>query len=129
MVSLLLGIFVALHGLVHLWYVTLAQGLVEYRDDMGWTAESWLLSGALGEGTLRALATALYLLAAIALVGSGVGLAFGADWARQALAASAVFSTVVVLLFWDGGTHMLVQKGFLALVINAALLGGLALTD
>jgi hypothetical protein len=40
MLRILFGIFVVLHGLVHLWYVVLSQRLVEFQADMGWTGES-----------------------------------------------------------------------------------------
>jgi hypothetical protein len=49
MLRFLIGIFIVLHGLVHLWYVVLSQGLVEFEPEMGWTGESWLLSRLLGE--------------------------------------------------------------------------------
>jgi hypothetical protein len=35
---------------------------------------------------------------------------------------SAVFSAAVILLFWDGSTEMLIQKGILGLLINLAIL-------
>jgi hypothetical protein len=36
--------------------------------------------------------------------------------------ASAVFSSVVILLFWDGRLNMPVEMGLLGLLINAAIL-------
>jgi len=125
--NLLLGSFVALHGLVHLWYVTLALRLVEYRADMGWTGESWLFTGVLGDATTRALATAVYLLAVVAFLGAGIGLGLGSEWARLGVVISAVYSTVVIVMFWGGGLSMLVQKGLLALVINAVILAAVVL--
>jgi hypothetical protein len=35
MLGLAVGVFLALHGLVHLWYVVLSQGWVEMEDAMG----------------------------------------------------------------------------------------------
>lgn len=48
MLSFLIGAFVVLHGLVHVWYVTLSQGLVEFQPEMGWSGRSWALSDPLG---------------------------------------------------------------------------------
>jgi len=42
--NILIGIFILLHGLVHMWYVTLSQGWVEFQANMGWTGKSWLLT-------------------------------------------------------------------------------------
>lgn len=40
MLRLGIGVFLALHGLVHLWYVVLSQGWVEVEDQMGTTVPS-----------------------------------------------------------------------------------------
>ena len=124
MLNVLSAIFVMLHGLVHLWYVTLSQGLVEFEAEMGWTGKSWLLSGFVGDGTGRWLASALYGLATIAFVAGGIGLLTEAAWSRAVLIGAAVFSSAVVLLFWDGSTQMPVQKGLVGLVVNVAIVVG-----
>jgi hypothetical protein len=36
--------------------------------------------------------------------------------------ASAAFSAALILLFWDGGVQMIVEKGLVGLLINLALL-------
>ena len=51
MLRFLFGTFVVLHGLVHLWYFTLSQRLVEFKPEMGWTGKSWILSNLLGDST------------------------------------------------------------------------------
>ena len=35
MLRFLIGVFIVLHGLVHLWYVTLSQRLIEFQAEMG----------------------------------------------------------------------------------------------
>lgn len=122
MLKALIGVFIVLHGLVHLWYVTLSQRLVEFQPAMGWTGESWLVSGVLGNAATRSLASVLYVLAAIAFVASGVGVFMGADWWRPVLIGTAVFSSAALLLYWDGNTQMLVEKGMLGLLINILIL-------
>ena len=47
--AVLTGSILILHGLVHMWFVTLSQGLVEYRSDRGWTGKSWLQTNILGD--------------------------------------------------------------------------------
>ncbi len=122
MLKVLSGIFVVLHGLVHLWYVVLSFGLVEFQPDMGWTGESWLLTGPLGEPAARSLAGILYAVASVVFVAGGVGIFAGADWWRSLLMGSAIFSSVLVLLYWDGGMDMIVQKGLVGLLINIAVI-------
>jgi hypothetical protein len=69
----LFGIFVMLHGLVHLWYVTLSRGLVEFRPEMGSTGQSWLFIPLLGDAATRWLATIVYALATFSFAAGGIG--------------------------------------------------------
>jgi membrane-associated HD superfamily phosphohydrolase len=122
-----LAIFVVLHGLVHLWYLTLSQGLVEFEAEMGWTGSSWLLSGFLGDVALRWLATTLYAVATLGFVAGGLGLAAQQEWWEPFTIAAAAISAVTIVLFWDGSTQMLVQKGLIGLVIDVIILAILLL--
>jgi hypothetical protein len=122
MLRVLFGVFVVLHGLVHLWYVTLSQGLVEFQAEMGWTGRSWLFSPLLGGGATRSLATLLYGLAALGFVIGGIGVFAQQAWWRPLIVGSAAFSAAIILLFWDGGTQMIVEKGLLGFLINVAIL-------
>ena len=120
--NVLFGIFIVLHGLVHLWYAVLSLGLVEFQPEMGWTGESWLLTGLLGESAARSLAGVLYALATILFVAGGVGIFAGAEWWRLLLMAAAIFSSVLILLYWDGGMERIVEKGLLGLLINVGII-------
>jgi hypothetical protein len=122
MTRFLTGLFIILHGLVHLWYFTLSRGLVEFKPDTGWTGKSWLLTGVLGDSTTRTLAAALYLVATIALVVSGLAIFLRAAWWQPLLMGSAAISVATILLFWDGEMQFMVQKGLLGLLIGAAIL-------
>ena len=122
MIKVLTGIFIVLHGLVHLWYLTLSQGWVEFQADMGWTGKSWLFTNLLGDQTTRTLASVAYTLAAIGFVAGGTGIFLQQEWLRPVLIGSAVFSSVIIVLLWDGSGQMLVQKGLLGLLINLAVL-------
>jgi hypothetical protein len=125
MLRVLVGIFVVLHGLVHLWYFTLGRGLVEFQPEMGWTGKSWILSSLFEDSTIRSLASVLFVLATIAFVISGIGIFFRAEWWRPVIIASAVFSSAIIILFWDGNRQLLVQKGLVGLLINLVILAAL----
>ena len=129
MLRILFGVFVMLHGLVHLWFVALSQGLVEFEPDMGWTSESWLLSGLLGEAATRRLAGVVFALATIPFLVGGVGLLVDAGWWRTLLMGAAIFSTGSIFLYWDGRLAMIVQKGLIAVLINAGFFATLLLID
>lgn len=122
MIPILAGIFLILHGLVHLWYVVLAYQLVEFQPDMGWTGKSWILSSFLNEKVVRSAAGALFALAALAFVFSGIGFLANAGWARPLILLSAILSSLVILIFWDGSSKLLVQKGILGFLINVVIL-------
>lgn len=122
MLKVLVGVFILLHGLVHLWYFTLSQGLVTFQPEMGWTGRSWLLSRFVQESTLRPIASTLYVLAAMAFIPGSIGVFIGAAWMRPVLVGAAIFSSAVILFFWDGSGEMLVQKGVLGLAINLVIL-------
>ena len=116
------GLFIVLHGLVHLWYVVLSQKWVAFQPEMGWTGRSWLLTNVLGDSPTRLLAGLLYVLATIGLVVSGIGVMARGEWWRPVLIGSTILSSVTLLLFWDGSTDLIVQKGLIGLVINGAIL-------
>jgi len=100
-----IGIFLVLHGLVHLLYAAHSRRLLELRPEMGWPDGSWAFSKLLGEETTRLLASPFYVLAAVGFVLGGVGLFAGQAWWRPTIVTSAVFSASIVLLFWDGKVH------------------------
>jgi hypothetical protein len=122
MLQLLVGIFIILHGLVHLWYVTLSQRLVPFQPEMGWTGKSWLLTGALGEDPTRTLASLLFVLATLGFVVGGIGYLTDLAWWRALLIASAVISAATTLLFWDGSAQYIVQKGLAGFLIDVGIL-------
>jgi hypothetical protein len=122
MLRFILGVFVILHGLVHLWYVTLSQRWVAFQPDMGWTGDSWVLSRMVGESVLRPMASVLFGIATLGFVASGIGIIARLDWWRPVLLVIAGFSLVLLLLFWDGSAKMLVQKGLLGVLINVGII-------
>jgi hypothetical protein len=127
MFRFLFGLFIILHGLVHLWYFTLSQRLVEFKPEMGWTGESWIFSTLLAPSTTRLLASALFVLATVAFVIRGFGIFFRTEWWRPMLLGSALFSSVILCLLWDGTMQFLVQKGLVGFLISLTILIALLL--
>ncbi len=122
MLRSLLGLFVILHGPVHLWFFTLSQRLVEFKPEMTWTGKSWIFSNFLGDSTIRFIASTLFVLAAIAFVISGVGIFARAEWWWQMLLGSAIFSSTILFLLWDGSMQLIIQKGLIGFLISLVTL-------
>jgi hypothetical protein len=120
--SILLGIFFILHGLVHLLYAGQSGRMFELRPGMVWPDGSWLFSKFFANETIRSLAVVLLALAALGYIVSGLGLFFHQSWWRSVVTWSAVFSSVIFLLFWDGKFQALDDKGGIGILINLAIL-------
>lgn len=118
MLDTILGIFFILHGLVHLWYVVLSFNWVNFLPEMGWTGKSWLLSPIFEDSTLRMIAGLFFIIAAVAFTASGISVLLGAKITQQLLLWSAIFSSITLILFWDGQMDLIVQKGLIGLLIN-----------
>lgn len=118
----IIGIFLVLHGLVHLLYAAHSQRLLELRPQMDWPDGSWAFSRLLGDEATRLLASISYVLAAIGFVAGGMGMLVRQAWWRPTAVAAAACSAAIVLLFWDGEKQRLADKGGIALLINGAIL-------
>lgn len=122
MLSTLAGIFLILHGFVHLWYLVLAFGFVEYKPDMGWTGRSWIFSRIMGDSLIRSLAGVLFAIAALAFIISGIVFLAKSPWAQPMLLSSAILSSLIILFFWDGSMEYIVQKGVIGLLLNIVVI-------
>jgi hypothetical protein len=89
---------------------------------MGWTGRSRIVSSLLGESTTRVLASSLFVLAAIAFVISGFVIFFRAAWWWPMLLGSAILSSTIIMLFWDGSMQLVVQKGLIGFLISVMIL-------
>lgn len=122
MLRFVVGVFIVLHGLVHLLYVGHSQRLFELRPGMVWPEGSWAFSRLIGDEATSLLASISYILAAIGFVAGGTGILLRQAWWRPVIAGSAAFSAVMILLLWDGRMQKLADKGLIALLINIAIL-------
>jgi hypothetical protein len=94
---------------------------------MGWNGHSWLLSSHLSTETILSIASVLYIVAALGFAAGGVGYILDQDWAGTVLVATAVLSTVVLVVMWDGKPDLLVEKGILGVLINLGIVYWLVL--
>jgi hypothetical protein len=122
MIKVIAGIFLVLHGLIHLLYFGQSARLFELQPGMLWPDGSWAFSKLLGEGGTRTLASIFCILAALGFVIAGVGVLFGQSWWRMVVVASAAFSAVLYIFFWNGRFQRLDGQGAVGILIDAAIL-------
>ena len=122
MLRIIFGVFMLLHGLVHLLYVGQSARLFELQPGLVWPDGAWAFSKLFGDEATRTLASVLYALSAIGFVAGGIGILVRQAWWRPAVVGSAAFSAIVIILCWDGGMQSLDDKGLIGLLINLAIL-------
>jgi uncharacterized membrane protein YphA (DoxX/SURF4 family) len=122
MLRFIVGVFIVLHGLVHLLYFGQSRRLFELQAGMVWPDGSWAFSKLLGDGTTRWLAGTACILAALGFVAGGIAILAGQSWWRPAVVGAAAFSAAIFVLFWDGGLQRLADQGAIAILINLAIL-------
>ncbi len=116
------GIFLVLHGLVHLLYFGQSARYFEIQPGMMWPDGSWAFSKLLGDKKTRWLTNGACILAAIGFVVGGGALLAGQAWWQPIIVSGAIFSASLYVLLWDGSFQDLDDKGIFAILINLALL-------
>lgn len=122
MIRIVSGIFLLLHAFVHLLYFGQSARLFELQPGLTWPNGSWAFSKPLGDSATRALASACLILAAAGFVIGAAGIFFGQSWWRTAVVASAAFSIVIYLLFWNGRWQHPDGQGGVGILIEIAIL-------
>ncbi len=122
MVKVIFGIFFVLHGFVYLLYAGHSFRFFELQPGMLWPNGSWTLSKLLGDNAVRTIAGITLILAATGFILGGFALFTNQIWWKSLTVNSAVFSSVVLILFWDGGMDRLGDKGGIGILINLAIL-------
>ena len=129
MVRFIFGIFIILHGFVHLLYFGQSQKLFELRPDMVWPEGSWIFSRLFENHAKRWLSSLIFILAAVTFVLAGImfvaggtGLIIGQAWWHLIVVSAAIFSSTIIMLFWDGRRKTLGDQGGVGLLINLAFL-------
>lgn len=116
------GAFFVLHGLVHLLYFGQSWRIFELQPGMVWPDGSWAFSGLLGDHATRLLTSISCIIAAAGFVIGGAGIFFGQSWWRTVVVASAAFSGVLYILFWNGRLEHLDNQGGVGLLIDVVIL-------
>ena len=122
MLRFIIGVFIVLHGLVHLLYFGQSWRLFELQPGMVWPEGSWAFSKFLGDKATRLLASICCVLAAIGFMAGGIGILLMQPWWRPVVVGSAAISAIIFILFWDGKIQKLHDKGAIGLLINIAIL-------
>ena len=122
MLPIIFGVFLVLHGLVHLLYFGQSMRRFELKPGMTWPDGSWALARPLGDATTRTLAGIACIIAAIGFITGGAGVLLSLTWWRPVIVATAIFSSAAYVLFWDGKLHALPDQGAVAILINLAIL-------
>ena len=116
------GIFLIMHGLVHLLYFGQSRRFFELQPGMLWPDVSWAFSKLLGVEKTRLLAGFFCILAAAGFVFGGVGVLIKQVWWPPVIVGSAAFSSVTFILLWDKKRQKLHDKGAFNILINVAIL-------
>ena len=122
MLKILFGIFTILHGLVHMLYFGQSARYFELQPGMVWPDGSWAFSKLLGVEPVRMLANIMLILAAAGFVVSGIGILAGLTWWRPVIIGTAIFSSLIYLLFWNGMFKHLDNQGAIGILLNLAIL-------
>jgi uncharacterized membrane protein (DUF2068 family) len=119
--TIILGVFLALHGLVHLLYAGQSVRFFELHPNMTWPDGARLFSRSCGARMTHLLAAVLLALAALGFIDGGLGLSLQQEWWRWPVLGAALFSAAAFLLFWDGRLQALADQGCVGLLINLAI--------
>jgi len=118
----MLGVFIVLHGLIHLLYFGQSARYFELKPGMTWPNGSWAFSKLLGEAATRNLASVSLILVALGLVVGGIGIFTMQGWWRPVVVGAATFSAVIYFLLWNGRVQNLDGQGAIGLLISIAIL-------
>lgn len=113
------------HGLVHGLYFGQSARLFQLRPGMLWPDGSWVFSKILGDKIVRILASISFILADFGFMVGGVFFITNKTSWRPIVMVSAIFSSIMYILFWDGKLKKLDDKGGFGILINSAILVGL----
>ena len=122
MVILFSGIFLILHGIVFYLYSGQSARLFELKPGMTWPDGSWVFSKFYDDKITRRIVLISCLLSGTGFVTSGIAILFETDLWQQMVVISVVFSSIIIILLWNGSFQKLTDQGFLGLIINIAII-------
>jgi hypothetical protein len=122
MLSMIFGIVLILHGLVHLLYVGQSLKKFELTAGMVWPDRSWLFTKLLREENVLLLIAVCLAIAALGFISAGLGSLLRWNWWQPAVIGSAILSTLIFLLAWDGRFKALNDQGGIGVLIDLAVI-------
>jgi hypothetical protein len=69
------------------------------------------------------LASLLLILASAGFVAGGAGFLLDLDWWRTVVMVAAALSAATVILFWDGNSQYIIQKGLAGILLRLLVFG------
>ena len=120
--NIAVAVFLILHGLVHFLYLGQSMKWYQLGEGMTWPENSWAFSRLSSNKTTRTIASISCVIAALVFVVGGVSI-----FAKQPVwlwitVSAAAFSSLLVILMWDGKMKELANKGLFAILINAVII-------
>lgn len=122
MLYIILGVFLILHGAVHLWYVAMARGLISADADTIWNGRSWLLTRRVGDQTTMTFATIVFSAITLVFAVAGIALVAQQEWFSTWAITGSILSIAAIVCFWDGKPDHPVEKGLLGIILDVAIL-------
>jgi hypothetical protein len=122
MLHIIIGVFLILHGAVHIWYVAMARSLVPGEADNIWNGQSWLLTRTLGDQITMTLATIVFPVTTLVFLVAGGALVAQQEWFATWAVAGAILSIAAIVGFWDGKPDHPIEKGLLGIIIDVGIL-------
>lgn len=113
-----IGLAVLAHGIGHVLFMPFLNGTLRLQAD----GHSWILSGVLGDGATKGLATLVAAVAGALFIAAGVGVLGQTAWWRQLAVIAAAASLAVIVVMWDG---VPTSSAFFALVFDVVVLAAL----
>ena len=120
--NVVFGIFVALHGVVHLLYFGHSARYFELKPGLTWPDGSWVFSHWFGGSPLRFLASILLVLAGFGFIASGIGILASQAWWRPLIIAIAILSSLIFIVFWNRKLQNLDGQGAVGIFIDLWIL-------
>ncbi|MFA6904113.1 MAG: hypothetical protein WC236_13640 [Gallionellaceae bacterium] len=106
------------HGLIHALNFGQGRRLFELQPGIVWHDGSWLFSKCIGDKPIRLISNVACILATIGFVAAGAGLIASQFWWHSVTVASAVLSSLIFILFWDGEMLQLGNEGGYGFLFN-----------
>ncbi len=120
--KIVFGVFIILHGIVHLLYFGQANRYFELKPGMTWPTSSWVFSAMPGDGTGRFLISVLLVLAGLGFIASGIGTLFNQGWQQTLIIATSIVSALLFVSSWNGRMQNLDGQGVVGILIDIWLL-------